>query len=246
MEGARRGAGRRTLGRKWSDRGAGRVERHRGSPPDRAASAILPPVSEPSAEVTRAIERLKAGDPAAAERVFALLYDELRRIAERVFRSQRPEHTLQATALVHEAYLKMVDAPGAQDWKDRAHVLAVAVRAMRQVLANHARDAAAQKRGGREARARVTLAGLRADGADHAVDAAAFHEALDRLAALDERQARIAEMRLLGGLPTEHVATLLGVSTRTVELDWSMAKRRLAAWLAPPAAGVGPAAAPGA
>ena len=201
---------------------------------------------EPTPDVSRALERLRAGDPAAAERVFSLLYDELRRIAERVFRSQRPDHTLQATALVHEAYLKMVDAPGAQDWKDRAHVLAVGVRAMRQVLANHARDAAAQKRGGGEARARVTLAGLGADGGDRAVDAAAFHEALDRLAALDERQAHIAEMRLLGGLPTEHVATLLGVSPRTVELDWSMAKRRLSEWLTPPATGAGPVATAGA
>jgi RNA polymerase sigma factor (TIGR02999 family) len=183
-------------------------------------------------DTARLLERLRDGDPQAAEALFALLYEDLRRIAGRLFRSQRRTHTLEPTALVHEAYLKMVGADRAQGYADRAHVLAVAARAMRQVLANHARDRAAQKRGGGADRERVTLAGVAGTGGA-AVDAVAFHEALDRLAALDDRQARIAEMRLLGGLGVEEVAVLLGVSTRTVELDWRMAKQALAAWLAP-------------
>jgi RNA polymerase sigma factor (TIGR02999 family) len=183
-------------------------------------------------DTTEALARARAGDPAAAQAVFERLYADLRRIAGALFRSQRSGHTLEPTALVHEAYVKIAGGDAAKAWQDRAHALAVGARAMRQVLANHARDRAAEKRGGGVARERVTVSGIDAGG-DRAVDAAALHEALDRLAALDERQARIAEMRLLGGLTVDEVAALLGVSTRTVELDWQMAKRQLAVWLAP-------------
>jgi len=189
-------------------------------------------VGTPVDDTARLLERMNSGDPQAAEALFGILYEDLRRIASSLFRSQRRAHTLEPTALVHEAYLKMVGAERAASWQDRAHVLAVAARAMRQVLANHARDRAAEKRGGGALRERVTLAGVEGCGGA-AVDAVAFHEALDRLAGLDDRQSRIAEMRLLGGLSIEEIAVLLGVSTRTVELDWRMAKDALASWLAP-------------
>jgi RNA polymerase sigma-70 factor (ECF subfamily) len=196
-------------------------------------------VGTPVDDTARLLERLRAGDPEAAEALFSILYEDLRRIAGRLFRSRGVAHTLEPTALVHEAYLKMAGGGGAGAYADRAHVLAVAARAMRQVLANHARDRTARKRGGGTPRDRVTLAGV-AGPAGSAVDAVAFHEALDRLAGLDDRQARIAEMRLLGGLSIEEIAVLLGVSTRTVELDWRMAKRALAAWLAPATEGGSP------
>jgi RNA polymerase sigma factor (TIGR02999 family) len=182
-------------------------------------------------ETTRLLERVRGGDEGAAQQVFALLYDDMRRIAGRVFRTQKASHTLEPTALVHEAYLKMAGAGGGAAWRDSAHALAVAARAMRQVLANHARDRAAQKRGGKAPRDRLTLSGVAGNAAE--TDAVEFHEALERLTALDERQGRIAEMRLLGGLSTEQIAVLLGVSPRTVELDWRMAKQTLAGWLSP-------------
>lgn len=177
-------------------------------------------------EVTRLLVRVREGDADAQERVFALLYDDLLRIAGRVFRGQRAGHTLEPAALVSEAFVKLAGAGSEATWKDSGHALAVAARAMRQVLANHARDRAAQKRGGPERGDRVTVSGI-ADGEGREVDAAALHEALEHLTALDARQGRIAELRLLGGLEIEKIATLLGVSTRTVELDWRMAKATL-------------------
>jgi RNA polymerase sigma factor (TIGR02999 family) len=182
-------------------------------------------VEEHPGEATRLLERVRAGDEEASAALFDRLYDPMRRIAARLFRSQRRGHTLDATALVHEAFLKMAGRGAEAGWKDEAHALAVAARAMRQVLSNHARNRAAAKRGGGLRRERVTLAGVAGAGAE--VDLLDFHEALERLAALDERQARIAEMRCLGGLSVEAIATLLGVSTRTVELDWRMAKETL-------------------
>jgi RNA polymerase sigma factor (TIGR02999 family) len=181
-------------------------------------------------EATRLLERVRAGDEDASRELFERLYADMRRIAGRLFRGQRRGHTLDATALVHEAFLKVAGRGNEARWKDGAHALAVAARAMRQVLANHARDRAAHKRGGGLSRARVTLAAVAdpaAAGSGGEVDLLDLHDALERLAALDERQGRIAEMRLLGGLPLETIATLLGVSLRTVELDWRMAKETL-------------------
>lgn len=205
----------------------------------RAPAASSPRVSSRSVtkdpgETTRLLDRVRAGDEAAEQALFARLYVDMRRIAGRLFRSQARGHTLEPTALVHEAYLKMAGADGAGRLKDSAHALAVAARAMRQVLVNHARDKAARKRGGGALRERVTLAGIAADGGGFGVDVVELHEALERLAALDERQGRIAELRLLGGLSAEQVAVLLGVSPRTVELDWKMAKHTLASLLGSP------------
>ena len=175
-----------------------------------------------SGDVTVLLHRLRDGEPEAANALFQRLYGELRGLADVLFRSQRRDHTLQPTVLVHEAYLKML-RPDAE-WKDRAHFFAVAAKAMRQILVNHARDKAALKRGGGAAQ-RVTMADAPAPGLD--VDVLAVHEALQELAKLDERQAQLAELRFFGGLNNKEIAEVLGVSLRTVELDWKMAKDQL-------------------
>lgn len=175
-------------------------------------------------DVTRILERLRGGEPEAAGRLFDLCYAELRGLAGGVFRSQKKGHTLSPTALVHEAYLKMTGAEG--EWKDRVHFFAVAARAMRQVLINHARDKGALKRGG-PLGMRVTISDAVApDGRE--ADLVAVHEALEDLQQLDERQARIAELKFFAGLENQEIAEALGVSLRTVELDWRMAKEMLA------------------
>lgn len=183
----------------------------------------------PSENDTRdLLTRAAAGDQAASARLFELLYPELRAIAGRVFRGQRGGHTLQPTAVLHEAWMKIsgASARGGASASDRAHFLNLAARAMRQVLVNHARDRSAAKRGGGDVR--VSLAD--ADAAVAAVDPGVLDldAALSDLATLDERQARLAELKLFGGLTNPEIAEALGVSLRTVELDWTMAKRWLA------------------
>lgn len=173
-------------------------------------------------DVTRILEELRGGEPEAQGKLFDLCYRELRSLAGAVFSSQRKGHTLAPTALVHEAYLKMVGS----ECKDRAHFFAVAARAMRQVLINHARDKAALKRGGLGGM-KVTLSDAVAPGGRE-VDLAAVHEALEDLRKLDERQARIAELKFFAGLENTEIAEALNVSLRTVELDWKMAKETLA------------------
>lgn len=193
-----------------------------------AARSYARGVDSAAGDATRLLERVRAGDEAAGEALYALLYEDLKRIAGRLFRGRTAGHTLGPTALVNEAYLKIAGAKSEHAWKDSGHALAVAARAMRQVLANHARDRAATKRGGGAARRVLTVSGLASPSDDRAVDAAALHEALAKLEALDPRQGRIAELKILGGLSTDQIAALLGVSTRTVELDWRMAKQTLA------------------
>jgi RNA polymerase sigma factor (TIGR02999 family) len=178
-------------------------------------------------EITRLLleRRPDAPDAAADDRLLALLYPELRRLASALMRRERPGHTLQATALVHEAYLKLVD--GAQtDWNDRAHFLGVAARAMRQVLVDHARRRGAAKRG--KGWHRVTLDEALEPGGQADLEILELDDALEKLAALDPRGARGAELRLFGGLTAPDIARILGVSTRTVESDWAMAKLWLA------------------
>jgi RNA polymerase sigma factor (TIGR02999 family) len=161
--------------------------------------------------------------------MFGMLYQELRGMAGGIFRSQKANHTLQPTALVNEAFLKMIrPAKGPAPWQDRAHFLAVAARAMRQILVNHARDRSAKKRGGGEDRRRMTLAEVAVPGLAKDLDVLAVDEALTALRELDEEQAKIAELRFFAGLTNREVAEALGRSLRTVELEWKMAK----AWLA--------------
>jgi RNA polymerase sigma factor (TIGR02999 family) len=152
------------------------------------------------------------------------LYKQLRALAGSYFRGRRSDHTLSPTGLVHEAFVKLSKQPG--EYKDEAHFLATAATAMRQILINHARDKKAQKRGG-PARERVTLSGISAGGADHELDVLVVDEILRELEAVDERGAKLVELRVFGGLSEEELAQVLDVSLRTVQKDW----RRMKAWL---------------
>jgi len=161
---------------------------------------------------------------AVADELMPLVYEELRVLARRHLRRAGPSGTLQPTALVHEAYLRMVGSEGAP-WESRAHFFAVASLAMRQILVSHARERAAAKRGG--GRERVTLHEGLTPSQEPEVDLLALSQALERLEALEERQARIVTLRFFAGMSVPEVALALGVSTATVEREWRFAK----AWL---------------
>jgi RNA polymerase sigma factor (TIGR02999 family) len=164
-----------------------------------------------------------AGDKAALDRLLPLVYDELRSIAARHLGRERPDHTLQPTALVHEAYFRLIDQRQV-DWRNRAQFLGIAAEMMRRILLNHARDRAALKRGGGLRKVSLTEA-LTEPGPE--VDLAELDQALERLAALDARKARVIELRFFGGLTNAEAAEVLDVSEATVERDWSFAR----AWL---------------
>jgi len=153
-----------------------------------------------------------------------LVYDELRRVAQNYLSHERPDHTLQATALVHEAYLKLVNQTSV-DWRDRAHFFGLASQMMRHILVDHARRHQAAKRGGLAQR--LTLVEAVSFPEKKEFDLVALDEALTRLAQLDPLQSRIVEMRFFGGLTIEETATALGVSVATVNREWRLAK----AWL---------------
>lgn len=173
-------------------------------------------------DVTRILADLSAGERSAAERLLPLVYDELRALASTFFRQRQPNQTLQPTALVHEAFVKLVGSAN-QNWTSKKHFFGVAAMAMRQLLTDRARRVAAEKRGGGVER--VTLAEDATPVTDGpAVDIVALDEALARLSQLDSRQARIVELRFLAGLSVEETADVLDVSPRTVKLDWQMAR----------------------
>jgi RNA polymerase sigma factor (TIGR02999 family) len=169
------------------------------------------------------LEELQAGDPSAAAKLLPLVYAELRRLAAGFLRADRADHTLQPTALVHEAFLRLVRAPEA-GFEGRAHFLAVAAKAMRQILVDHARARAAEKRGGD--RRRETMAGLPEEG-EPPIDVLDLEAALTKLAGSHQRPARVAELRFFAGLEIDAVAEVLAVSPRTVKEDWRFAR----AWL---------------
>ncbi len=172
--------------------------------------------------VTKIMAELSAGDRSAAQRLLPHVYEELRALAASFFRYQKPDHTLQPTALVHEAFLKLVGSAG-QDWTGRKHFFDVAAMAMRQLLADSARRAATVKHGG--ALCRVTLSEAATPLADaREVDLVALDNALAKLSTLDPRQGRIVELRYLAGLTIEETAEVLEISSRTVKLDWQMAR----------------------
>ncbi len=177
---------------------------------------------------TLLLQRLSTGDSDAGRQLLPLLYDELRAIAGRQFRGQRSDHTLQPTALVHEAFVKMMGSP-ASGWQDRKHFCAVAATAMRQILVNHARDRSAQKRGGG---AEAVLLNEEVAGSSKPsappVDVLALNEALEKLKEIDERKHRIVELRFFGGLTVDEIADVLEVSKSTIEAEWRVAR----AWLA--------------
>lgn len=174
------------------------------------------------AEVTGLLRAAGDGDRAAFDRLFPLVYGELRAMAERQLRGEAAGHTLQATALVHEAYLKLAVPDGAAAWSDRAHFFGVASRAMRQVLVDHARRRRAHKRGG--AWSRTTLSGKPLSLDTDPEELLALDAALE---GLEPRQREIVEMRFFGGMTEEEVAAVLGVSDRTVRREWVKAR----AWL---------------
>ena len=176
------------------------------------------------ADVTQLLLAWGAGDRAAGERLLPAVYDELHRQAARAMRREGGEHTLQATALVHEAYLRLVDQRRIE-WRNRAQFFGVAAEAMRRVLVDHARARLAAKRGGGAHRVTLGDADAAVDGApDGGLDILALHEALERLAALDPDQARVVELRYFGGLSIEETATAMGISPATVKREWAIAR----------------------
>ncbi len=179
--------------------------------------------SGPSTE-TRLLLAWTAGDRQALDQMLPLVYDELHRLAAGYLARERPDHTLQPTALVHEAFLRLINQREV-DWRNRAQFFGVAAGLMRRILVNHARDRAAAKRGGERERVSLSLVEVPSGGPD--VDLIALEDAMERLAALDERKAKVVELRFFGGLSVEEVAEVLGVSRATVEREWSFAR----AWL---------------
>ena len=176
-------------------------------------------------EITILLRQIGDGDERAVDALFGLVYSELRGLAQHHFRDQPAQHTLQPTALIHEAYLRMVRADDLRV-EDRAHFFALASRVMRQLLVDHCRRRRSQKRGGDWGQ--VSLQGIAGDHRDDpTLEVIALDEALTQLAALDERKAKVVELRYFGGLANEEIATSLDVSTRTVESDWAFAR----AWL---------------
>jgi len=163
----------------------------------------------------------RAGDTAASDRLFPLVYDELRRIAHLHLGGESPGHTLDTTALVHEAYLRLVDQRRVE-WADRNHFFSVAAQAMRRILVDYARQYRAVKRGSAPERVSLTDAMLVVE--ERADTLVALDEALSELAALDQRLSRVVECRFFGGLTEEETAAVVGVTERTVRRDWAKAK----------------------
>lgn len=185
-----------------------------------------------SSQITRLLRRWEAGDQAAESELFDVLYAELRRLAGRAMRSERPDHTLQPTELVSEAYLRLGLRPA--DWRDRTHFLAVAARVMRRVLIDHARAKSSAKRGGGAPRVTLDPDGVR--GGLAPVDFTVLGRALQTLEDLDERKARVVELRYFAGLSISEIAAVSGVSERTVKRELQLGR----AWLRREIEGAGP------
>ncbi len=168
-------------------------------------------------QATLLLSRLESGDPGAAEALLPIVYEQLRSTAGRLFRSERPEHTLQPTALVHEAYVKLINDSG-KDWESREHFCAVASIAMRQILTDHARAKRAQKRGGDRNRESLTKIGAADE--DDTMDALALDDCLTSLAEVDPEGARIVELRFFGGLTHPQISRVMDLSVQAVERRW--------------------------
>jgi RNA polymerase sigma factor (TIGR02999 family) len=173
-------------------------------------------------DVTRVLSAIEQGDPQAAERLLPLVYDELRKLAARKLAQERPGQTLDATSLVHEAYLRLVDAEQARDWNGRTHFFRAAAEAMRRILVDRARRKQSQKRGG--AWEQVDLEQAAQAARDPSEDVAAVHEALDLLAAHDPVKAELVKLRYFAGLSVEEAGDVLGVSRATADRYWRYAK----------------------
>ena len=175
--------------------------------------------------VTQLLINWSNGDQAALDKLMPLVLSELRRMASNYLRRERVGHTLQPTALVNEAYLRLVDQKGAR-WQNRAQFYGIAAQLMRRILVDHARVKHAEKRGGSEQQ-RLSITSAEALGTKPDLDVLALHEALEELATIDPQQSRIVELKFFGGLSIEETAEVLGVGHATVERDWKMAR----AWL---------------
>jgi len=181
-------------------------------------------MSEPPQEVTLLLKKWRAGEQRALDELIPLLQSELRNLAGGYLRKERADHTLQPTALVNEAYMRLVDQNRVQ-WQDRAHFIGIAAQMMRRILVDHARQRRAEKRGGMVTK--VTFDEAIDSPEDRGVDVEALDEALTRLAAFDERLAKVVEARFFGGLSIDETAKVIGISPATVKREWATAK----AWL---------------
>jgi len=177
--------------------------------------------SPPPGEVTRLLIEWNGGDAGALERLIPLVYGELRRQARGYLRNERSGHTLQPTALVHEVYLRLVDQSRVK-WQNRAHFFGVAARSMREILVDHARKRRAAKRGGPDSL--IPIDDVNPPGASRNIDLLDLDRTLKRLAALDERQARLVELRVFGGLTIDEAAEVLEISPATVSREWRHAE----------------------
>ena len=182
------------------------------------------PQSPSPHELTRTLAAAAGGDQDAAARLMPLVYDELRALAAKALQRERPDHTLQPTAIVNEAFLRLVEQSHAE-YHSRTHFFAISAQMIRRVLVDHARKHHAAKRGGHEKR--LTLRESLDGGISKEIDVLALDEALEKLARLDPRQCQVVELRFFGGLSVEQTADMLEISPRTVEQDWRMAR----AWL---------------
>src|SRR6266446_4786834 len=178
----------------------------------------------PQQRVTELLAQWSHGDDAALAELTPLVYEELRRIAHRHMGGQRPDHTLQTTALVNEAYLRLADQTN-PNWQNRAHFFAVAARAMRQIVVSYARSQRSQKRGGGALKVELDEVAVVSPG--EAKEIVELHEALEELATLDSRKAEVVELKYFGGLNYDEIAEVLKVSKITVRRDWEFAR----AWL---------------
>ena len=180
--------------------------------------------AQPTENVTQLLIELSNGDREAVDLLLPLIYDELRKLAANYLRRERPDHTLQPTALVHEAYLRLVDQTRA-NWQNRAHFFGVAAQIMRRLLVDHARKHNAEKRG--QDFQKLSLDENIDRAVERSTELIALDDALKALAAFDEQKARVVELRYFGGLSIEETADVLGVSTATIKRHWRFAK----AWL---------------
>lgn len=178
-----------------------------------------------ASEITQLLKDWSEGNQTALDELMPLVYDELRRQASRYLRKERQGHTLQTTALIHEAYLKLIGI-NEVEWQNRNHFFALASTAMRRILVDYARERKRDKRGGSAENLPLDEA-LMISANEKSVDLIALDEALNRLARLDERQARVVELRYFSGLSIDETAEVLGIANATVRLDWNLAK----AWL---------------
>lgn len=174
----------------------------------------------PTEEVTTLLSQINAGDGDAPEKLLPLVYDDLRKLARAYFANEKTDHTLQATALVHEAYIRLVNWENV-DWQNRAHFFAVAAEVMRKILIDHARKKNAQKRSGGQ---KILLDDAISFAKEKELDLVKLDEALQTLEKLDKRQAKIVELRFFGGLSIEETAYVLKISETTVKREWTFAK----------------------